>query len=179
MGGGHLMTREGYDIEHLVKVLKNFKAKYPNLTLILEPGSAIAWRTGDLVATVLDIVQSRGIKTVMLDVSFTAHMPDTLEMPYRPCIVGAHEPTETTPPSMLFRIGGMSCLSGDFMTEYAFDAPLKIGQKLVLQDMIHYTMVKTTTFNGVTHPDIAIWRETGKLEVVKKFGYKDYRNRLS
>ncbi len=179
MGGGHLMTREGYDIEHLVKVLKNFKAKYPNLTLILEPGSAIAWQTGDLVATVLDIVNSRGIKTIMLDVSFTAHMPDTLEMPYRPRIVGAQDPTETTPPSMLFRIGGMSCLSGDFMEAYAFENPPKIGDLIVFEDMIHYTMVKTTTFNGVGHPDISILKPNGKYKIVRRFGYKDFKNRLS
>jgi carboxynorspermidine decarboxylase len=179
MGGGHLMTREDYDIEHLVKVLKNFKAKYPNLTVILEPGSAIAWRTGDLVATVLDIVNSRGIKTIMLDVSFTAHMPDTLEMPYRPRIVGAHDPSETTPPSMLFRIGGMSCLSGDYMEAYAFENEPKIGDLIVFEDMIHYTMVKTTTFNGVGHPDISILKPNGKYKIVRRFGYKDFKNRLS
>lgn len=178
MGGGHLMTRKDYDTAHLISVLKNFKKRHPHLEIILEPGSAIAWETGVLVASVLDIVKNKGIKTAILDVSFTAHMPDTLEMPYKPRILGANEnpfPSDKN----LYRLGGVSCLAGDFMTEYSFDTPLKIGQKLVLQDMIHYTMVKTTTFNGVTHPDIAIWREAGKLEVVKKFGYKDYKNRLS
>lgn len=178
MGGGHLMTRKDYDTAHLISVLKNFKKRHPHLEIILEPGSAIAWETGVLVASVLDIVKNKGIKTAILDVSFTAHMPDTLEMPYKPHILGANE-NPLSSDKNLYRLGGVSCLAGDFMTEYSFDTPLKIGQKLVLQDMIHYTMVKTTTFNGVTHPDITIWREAGKLEVVKKFGYKDYKNRLS
>ncbi len=178
MGGGHLMTRKDYDTGHLISVLKNFKKRHPHLEIILEPGSAIAWETGVLVASVLDIVKNKGVKTAILDVSFTAHMPDTLEMPYKPHIAGANE-NPLPGDKNQYRLGGVSCLAGDFMPEYAFGAPLKIGQKLVLQDMIHYTMVKTTTFNGVTHPDIAIWRENGKLEVVRKFGYKDYKNRLS
>ncbi|MCC6411706.1 MAG: carboxynorspermidine decarboxylase [Saprospiraceae bacterium] len=177
-GGGHLMTRAGYDVPHLIATLKNFRKRYPNLEVILEPGSAIAWETGVLVATVLDVVKNKGVKTAILDVSFTAHMPDTLEMPYRPRIQGAvTEPGPAAPNQ--FRLGGVSCLSGDFMTEYAFDKPLKVGQKVVLEDMIHYTMVKTSTFNGVTHPSIAIWRPDGKLDVVRKFGYNDYKKRLS
>lgn len=176
-GGGHLMTREGYDVPHLIAVLKAFKKRHPHLQVILEPGSAIAWDTGVLVSTVLDIVSNRGIKTAILDVSFTAHMPDTLEMPYRPRVRDAHE--NAADGKYRYRLGGVSCLSGDFMTEYGFDKPLRIGQRLVFEDMIHYTMVKTTTFNGVTHPAIAIWREGGKLEVVRKFGYKDYKRRLS
>jgi carboxynorspermidine decarboxylase len=176
-GGGHLMTRKDYDVPHLISVLKKFKAKYPHLEIILEPGSAVAWETGILTSTVLDIVNSRGIKTAILDVSFTAHMPDTLEMPYRPKVRGAH--TDAGQGKFTYRLGGVSCLSGDYMDEYGFDSPLKVGQQLIFEDMIHYTMVKTTTFNGVTHPSIAILRENGKLEVVRKFGYKDYKNRLS
>ncbi|MBL7803651.1 MAG: carboxynorspermidine decarboxylase [Saprospiraceae bacterium] len=176
-GGGHLMTREGYDVEHLIRVLRAFRERHPHLHVILEPGSAFAWDTGVLVATVLDIVENKGIKTAILDVSFTAHMPDTLEMPYRPRIRNAHlDPSEGR---YRYRLGGVSCLSGDFMTEYGFDKPLKTGQKLVFEDMIHYTMVKTTTFNGVTHPSIAIWHEDDRLEIVKRFGYRDYKTRLS
>lgn len=177
-GGGHLMTRQGYDVEHLIGVLRGFRARHPHLQVILEPGSAIAWDTGVLVSTVLDIVSNKGIKTAILDVSFTAHMPDTLEMPYRPRVRGAN--AEPAPGDKhQYRLGGVSCLSGDFMTEYAFEQKLKPGQKIVFEDMIHYTMVKTTTFNGVTHPSIAIWRADGRLDVVRKFGYRDYKMRLS
>lgn len=176
-GGGHLMTRKGYDIDHLIQVLKGFKSRYPNLQVIMEPGSAIAWDTGVLVASVLDIVKNGGIKTAILDVSFTAHMPDTLEMPYRPRVRGAS--AEPVPGRPSCRLGGVSCLSGDYMMEYSFEKPLKVGQKIVFEDMMHYTMVKTTTFNGVTHPSIAIWRADGRLEVVKRFGYNDYKRRLS
>ena len=171
------MTREGYDVPHLISTLQAFRRRYPNLEVILEPGSAIAWDTGVLVASVLDIVHNKGIKTAILDVSFTAHMPDTLEMPYRPRVQGAHEPAPKE--KFLYRLGGVSCLSGDYMEAYGFDKSLKIGQKIVFEDMMHYTMVKTSTFNGVTHPNIAIWRENGKFDVVRKFSYKDYRNRLS
>lgn len=177
-GGGHLMTREGYDVEHLIRVLKGFRSRYPNLQVILEPGSAFAWDTGVLVATVLDIVKNKGVKTAILDASFTAHMPDTLEMPYRPRVRGARAEPEKAD-KHLYRLGGVSCLSGDFMEAYAFDQPLKVGQKIVFEDMIHYTMVKTTTFNGVTHPCIAIWRKDGTLDVVRRFGYNDYKRRLS
>lgn len=176
-GGGHLMTRKGYDVEHLISVLKSFMARYPHLKVILEPGSAFAWDTGVLVATVLDIVHNKGVKTAILDVSFTAHMPDTLEMPYRPAVRGANaEPGES---KYSYRLGGVSCLSGDFLEAYTFEKALKVGEKIVLEDMIHYTMVKTSTFNGVTHPSIAILRPDGKLEIVRKFGYKDYKRRLS
>lgn len=176
-GGGHLMTRKGYDTDHLISVIRNFRKRHPNLQVILEPGSAFAWDTGVLVATVLDIVNNKGIKTANLDVSFTAHMPDTLEMPYRPGVRNAN--TDPASGKYRYRLGGISCLSGDFMEEYGFDSPLKVGQQIVFEDMIHYTMVKTTTFNGVTHPSIAILRPDGKLDVVRKFGYKDYKNRLS
>ncbi len=175
-GGGHLMTRPGYDLDHLIKVLAAFRQKYPHLDVILEPGSAVAWETGELVSTVLDIVDSGGITTAILDVSFTCHMPDTLEMPYRPTVLGATDPQPGKP---TYRLGGVSCLAGDFMTEYSFEKPLQIGDRLVLWDMMHYTMVKTTTFNGVSHPAICIWHESDELEVVREFGYQDFKNRLS
>jgi carboxynorspermidine decarboxylase len=176
MGGGHLMTREGYDIPHLISLLKDFKSRYPNLQIILEPGGAIAWQTGELKASVLDIVESRGIKTAILDTSFTAHMPDTLEMPYRPRVRGATDPVEGKPS---YRLGGLTCLAGDFLSEYSFDKELQPGDMLILEDMMHYTMVKTTLFNGVGHPDIAIWREDDSFEIVRKFQYLDFKNRLS
>jgi carboxynorspermidine decarboxylase len=177
-GGGHLMTREGYDVAHLISVLKSFKTRWPHLQVILEPGSAFAWDAGVLVSTVLDIVKSGGIRTAILDVSFTAHMPDTLEMPYRPRIQGARDAVEKGDKNV-YRLGGVSCLSGDFMEAYAFVKPLKIGQKIVFEDMIHYTMVKTSTFNGVKHPSISILRADGNLDISRRFGYRDYRNRLS
>lgn len=174
-GGGHLMTRKGYDIDHLVGLLKAFREKY-SLEAILEPGSAIAWETGDLVSTVLDITSNRGVKTAIVDVSFTAHMPDTLEMPYRPRIVGASDPQAGKP---TYRIGGVSCLAGDYMEAYSFDKELQVGDLVIFKDMIHYTMVKTTTFNGVKHPSICIWHEDDTLEVVREFGYEDFKRRLS
>ncbi len=176
MGGGHLMTREGYDVEHLINLLQNFKAKYPHLQLILEPGSAFAWRTGVLVSTVQDIVENHGIKTAILDVSFACHMPDCLEMPYKPAIVGATDEIEGKP---TYRMGGNSCLSGDYYGSWSFDKPLKVGDKIVFEDMIHYTMVKTTMFNGISHPSIAIYTKDGELKVVRTFGYEDYKNRMS
>lgn len=175
MGGGHLITHKDYDIDHLVHILREFKERH-NVEVILEPGSAIAWQTGDLVSTVLDIVDNAGVKILMTDISFTAHMPDTLEMPYRPAIEGASEPVEG---KSACRIGGMSCLSGDFMKEYSFDNEIQVGDKIIFKDMMHYTMVKTTTFNGVGHPSIYILRENGAFELVKKFGYEDFRDRLS
>ena len=176
MGGGHLMTRKDYDVEHLIQVLKTFKAKYPHLQLILEPGSAFAWQTGVLVSTVVDIVENGGIKTAMLDVSFACHMPDCLEMPYKPTIVGATEPVVGKP---TYRMGGNSCLSGDFCGSWSFDQPLKIGDRIVFEDMIHYTMVKTTMFNGVTHPSIGIWTKADEFELIRTFGYEDYKGRMS
>ncbi len=176
MGGGHLMTRVGYDTKHLIQLLRDFKTKY-NVDIILEPGSAIAWQTGDLLSTVLDVVDNQGVKTAMLDVSFTAHMPDTLEMPYKPLVEGAD--LEPKPGQHVYRLGGMSCLSGDYMSEYGFDQPLNPGDHIVLKDMMHYTMVKTTTFNGVQHPSIAIMRKNGDIDVIRTFGYEDYKNRLS
>lgn len=174
-GGGHLMTREGYEVNHLVKLLQDFKKRH-TLQVILEPGSAIAWQTGVLVSTVLDIIENHGVKTAIVDVSFTAHMPDTLEMPYRPRIIGAGDPVAGKP---TYRIGGVSCLAGDYMEAYSFDRPLSVGDRIIFDDMIHYTMVKTTTFNGVKHPDICIWQEDGSLEIVKEFTHQDFKNRLS
>lgn len=176
-GGGHLMTRKGYDTNHLVQLLQGFRQRYPHLEVILEPGSAIAWETGVLISSVLDIIENRGVRTAILDVSFTAHMPDTLEMPYRPRITGADR--EPVPGKPAYRMGGVSCLAGDYMTEYSFDHELQIGENIILEDMIHYTMVKTTTFNGVKHPDIVILHEDDTIEMVREFGYDDYKQRLS
>jgi carboxynorspermidine decarboxylase len=175
MGGGHLMTRKNYDTNHLIKIIRNFSEKY-GLHVILEPGSAFAWETGELVATVEDIVENQGIKTAIADVSFTAHMPDCLEMPYKPVISGATDPIQGKP---TYRIGGNSCLSGDVMGDWSFDRELKPGDKIIFMDMIHYTMVKTTTFNGLHHPSIGIWTKEGKFRLIKEFGYEDYKNRLS
>ena len=175
MGGGHLMTRKGYDVDHLVEVLRRFKEKW-QLELILEPGSAFAWETGILVSEVVDVVENHGISTAILNVSFTAHMPDCLEMPYKPRIRGAHhEPVKGKP---TYRMGGNSCLSGDFIGYWSFDAPLKPGDKIVFEDMMHYTLVKTTMFNGVPHPAIALWNEAEGLKVVREFGYEDYKDRM-
>jgi carboxynorspermidine decarboxylase len=176
MGGGHLMTRSGYDHQHLVKLLTNFVRKY-NVKVILEPGSAIAWETGVLISTVKDIVEHKGIKTAILDVSFTAHMPDTLEMPYRPGIIGAKDPDKNS--THLYRLGGVSCLAGDYMEAMILDHELNPGDLVVFKDMIHYTMVKTTMFNGVNHPAIAIWTEKNKLKIVREFQYEDFKDRLS
>lgn len=175
MGGGHLMTRKGYDTNHLIKLLKDFKAKYPNLEIIMEPGSAFAWQTGFLMATVVDIVENHGIKTAIMDASFTCHMPDCLEMPYKPVIRNTTEPIEGKP---TYRIGGNSCLSGDYMGDWSFENPLQIGDKLIFEDMIHYTMVKTTMFNGIPHPAIALLKPNDELEIYRDFGYEDYKNRM-
>ena len=176
MGGGHLMTHAEYDCDELIAVLNDFRARHPHLRLILEPGSAFTWRTGYLVSTVEDVIRSGGFNTAMLDVSFACHMPDCLEMPYKPAIIGAHDPEEG---ERKWRMGGNSCLAGDFYGDWAFDVEPKIGDRVVFEDMIHYTMVKTTMFNGVEHPSIAIWHKDDKLEVVRKFSYEDYRDRMS
>lgn len=175
MGGGHLMTRKGYNTSHLIKILREFRQR-SGLHVILEPGSAFAWETGELVATVEDVVINQGIRTAILDVSFTAHMPDCLEMPYKPKILGATDAGEGSPG---YRLGGNSCLSGDFMGEWSFGRELKTGDRVVFLDMIHYTMVKTTTFNGVQHPSIGIWTADNKFRLLKEFGYEDYKERLS
>ncbi len=177
MGGGHLMTRVGYDTEHLINLLKTFNAKYPNLQLILEPGSAFAWQTGELVSTVVDIVENHGIKTAILDVSFACHMPDCLEMPYKPVIRGAyHEPVEGLP---TYRMGGNSCLSGDYIGDWSFDKALRIGDQIIFEDMIHYTVVKTNMFNGISHPKLAIWKSDDTLEIFREYDYQDYKSRMS
>lgn len=177
MGGGHLMTRKDYDVEHLINVLLNFKKKYPHLQLIMEPGSAFVWETGFLYSTIVDIVENRGICTAILDVSFSCHMPDCLEMPYKPRIRGAHhEPVVGLP---TYRMGGCSCLSGDYMGDWSFDKPLEIGDKIIFEDMIHYTTVKTTMFNGVSHPSMALWTSDNYFDMFKEFNYEDYKNRMS
>ncbi len=175
MGGGHLITHKEYDTKHLISVIKQFKAKYPHLHIILEPGSAFAWQTGNLLSTVLDIVENGGIKTAMLDVSFACHMPDCLEMPYKPTIKGAYEPTAGKP---TYRMGGNSCLSGDFYGDWSFDKELQVGDTIIFEDMIHYTLVKTTIFNGVTHPSLALLTEKGELKLLREFGYQDYKSRM-
>ena len=176
MGGGHLMTHAEYDCDALIALLKEFRARHPHLRLILEPGSAFTWRTGYLVSTVEDIVVNGGVHTAMLDVSFACHMPDCLEMPYKPAIVGAHEPAEG---ERRWRMGGTSCLAGDFYGDWAFDHELQVGERIVFEDMIHYTMVKTTMFNGVQHPSIVIVRRDGRVEIVREFGYEDFKTRMS
>ncbi|WP_106828011.1 carboxynorspermidine decarboxylase [Parabacteroides pacaensis] len=176
MGGGHLMTRKDYNTDHLIALLKSFRRKYPNLQIIMEPGSAFAWQTGFLLTSVVDIVENKGIKTAIIDASFTCHMPDCLEMPYKPAIRNATDPVEGKP---TYRIGGNSCLSGDYMGDWSFDAPLKIGDRIIFEDMIHYTMVKTNMFNGIPHPSIALWTKENELQVYRTFGYEDYKNRMS
>jgi carboxynorspermidine decarboxylase len=173
-GGGHHITRPGYDVELLVRLCRDFAAKY-GVQVYLEPGEAIGLNTGVLVASVLDIVENDG-KTVILDTSATAHMPDVLEMPYRPRIVSGHDP-DVHPHR--YRLGGLTCLAGDVIGEWSFEQPLQVGDKLVFEDMIHYTMVKTTTFNGVRLPSIATADpNTGAITVHRRFGYDDYKNRL-
>lgn len=178
-GGGHLMTRKDYDIRLLIDILKGFKKRYPNLKVILEPGSAFAWQTGPLVSHVVDIVENKGIKTAILDVSFTCHMPDCLEMPYWPTVRGAETiEGEYGEGENIYRLGGNSCLSGDWMQSWRFDHALQIGETVIFEDMIHYTTVKTCTFNGITHPDICLLKKNGELQVLRHFDYQDYKNRM-
>lgn len=171
-GGGHLMTRKDYDVELLVSLMQGFHQRYPWLKVILEPGSAFAWQTGPLVSHVVDIVEDHGIKTAILDVSFTCHMPDCLEMPYYPEVRGAVHGEEG------YRLGGNSCLSGDFMGYWCFDHELEVGEEVIFEDMIHYTTVKTTMFNGITHPALGMLHQDGKFEILREFGYDDYKNRM-
>ena len=178
-GGGHLMTRKDYDIRLLIDIFKDFKKRYPNLKVILEPGSAFAWQTGPLVSHVVDIVENKGIKTAILDVSFTCHMPDCLEMPYWPTVRGAETiEGEYGKGENIYRLGGNSCLSGDWMQSWKFDHALQIGETVIFEDMIHYTTVKTCTFNGITHPDICLLKKNGELQVLRHFDYQDYKNRM-
>ena len=185
LGGGHLMTRRDYDVELLVSILQGLHQRYPWLHIIMEPGSAFAWQTGPLVSHVVDIVEDKGIRTAVLDVSFTCHMPDCLEMPYYPDVRGARwvkeEPSTLHPSSSTlhqYRLGGNSCLSGDFMGAWQFDHELQVGEEVIFEDMIHYTTVKTCMFNGITHPSICMLHSDGKLEILRQFGYEDYKNRM-
>lgn len=175
MGGGHLITRKDYQPDHLISLLKHIQKKY-QIEVILEPGSAIVWETGYLLATVEDIFDSQGIQVALLDISFAAHLPDTLEMPYTPVIRGAYQAPIAGKPT--YRLGGMTCLAGDFKGDYSFDEPLKIGQQLIFEDMMHYTMVKTTTFNGVGLPHIGIKQQDGQFKLLRSFGYESFKDRL-
>jgi len=175
MGGGHAITRKGYNLDLLITLIQNLRSNY-DLEIILEPGSAVGWETGFLKATVLDIVESQGVKSAMLDTSFSAHMPDTIEMPYQPNIIGAEKGKVG---AHVYKMGGLTCLAGDVIGDYAFSKPLQIGDTIILDDMIHYTMVKNHTFNGVNLPSIGIIKEDGSFQLVKQFGYEDYRDRLS
>ena len=195
-GGGHLMTRKDYDVPRLIRLMKDFRSRYPWLHVILEPGSAFGWQTGPLVAQVVDVVEDRGIQTAIVNVSFTCHMPDCLEMPYMPAIRGAeiieHLPltvdhSEESQSSIdnvqcsmknVYRIGGNSCLSGDFMGFWRFDHELKVGENIIFEDMLHYTTVKTCMFNGIGHPSIAIVHPNGEMETLRQYTYEDYRDRM-
>ncbi len=183
MGGGHLMTRKGYDVEHLVNLLNKLHEEYPNLELIMEPGSAFTWQTGDLITEVLDVHEDAGIKTAIIDASFACHMPDCLEMPYQPKIAeAAGEYGEQGDPSAEaenYRLGGNSCLSGDFVGDWQFNKPLKAGDRLTLRDMNHYTTVKTNMFNGIQHPSIWLQPIDGEPRLLREFTYEDYRSRMS
>ncbi len=177
MGGGHLMTRNGYDTEKLINLLKDFRRRWNGIEIILEPGSAFVWETGVLAAEIVDIVENRGINTAILNVSFTAHMPDCLEMPYKPRIRGAYQnPVEGKP---TYRMGGNSCLAGDFIGFWSFDKELHIGDQIIFEDMIHYTLVKSSMFNGVPHPSIGMWCENGKFKLLREYDYLDYKNRMA
>ncbi len=175
LGGGHLMTQKDYNVEHAIEVLNAFHSRHPHIELWMEPGSAIVWETGFLMGTVLDLIQADDLMNVMLDLSFTAHMPDCLEMPYKPVIRGARDPQVG---DKVYRMGGSSCLAGDFLGDYAFDSDLAIGDRLIFEDMMHYTMVKTSMFNGVVHPSIGAIEKDGNFKLWRKFEYEDYRSRL-
>ncbi|TKI70007.1 carboxynorspermidine decarboxylase [Sulfurimonas crateris] len=173
-GGGHHITKEGYDVDKLIRIIKEFRAKY-DVDVYLEPGEAVGWQTGVLVSTVLDIVHN-GMDIAILDTSAEAHMPDTLAMPYRAMVRGSGEAGEKP---YTYRFGGNTCLAGDIMGDYSFDEPLQVGDRVIFEDQIHYTFVKNTTFNGIKLPSLAILREDNTLELIKEFGYQDYKNRLS
>lgn len=182
-GGGHLMTRKDYDTQYLINIIKDFHKRYPHLDIIMEPGSAFAWQTGTLVSQVVDVVEDKGIRTAILDVSFTCHMPDCLEMPYKPTVrnartVETEETTSSSERNYVYRLGGNSCLSGDYMGQWQFEHELQVGENIIFEDMLHYTTVKTHTFNGITHPAIGIVHLNGELEVLREYGYEDYKNRM-
>ena len=174
-GGGHHITRADYDVEGLINLLKDFKARYPHLEVYMEPGEAIGWQTGYLVATVLDIVNN-GMDLAILDTSAEAHMPDTLAMPYRAMIRNSAVAFEK---KYTYRLGGNTCLAGDIIGDYSFDEPLKVGDRIILEDMIHYTRVKTTTFNGIKLPSIVLKNKDNSYKIIKNFGYNDYKSKLS
>jgi carboxynorspermidine decarboxylase len=175
LGGGHLMTHKDYDVSHAIEILNAFHTRHPHIQLLMEPGSAIAWETGFLTGKVLDLIPTDDLVNVMLDVSFTAHMPDCLEMPYKPVIRGAREPEGD---DIIYRMGGSSCLAGDFLGDYAFDKELAIGDRIIFEDMMHYTMVKTSMFNGVVHPSIGRIDKESNFKLWREFSYEDYRSRL-
>lgn len=182
-GGGHLMTRKGYNTQHLIDTIIKFKSRHSGIEVILEPGSAHTWRTGVLVSQVQDIVENNGIKTAMLDVSFACHMPDCLEMPYQPAVRHAQSLSpgqggESPHGTHRYRLGGCSCLSGDWMGDWTFDHPLQVGEDIVFEDMLHYTTVKTTTFNGIRHPSIILERLDGSRQLLRQYNYKDYHDRM-
>ncbi len=176
-GGGHLMTRKDYDVQLLIDTLNDFHSRYPWLKVILEPGSAFGWQTGPLVSQVVDIVENKGIKTAILNVSFTCHMPDCLEMPYKP-VVRSAKTLDDNIGEHVYRLGGNSCLSGDFMGYWQFDHDLTIGENIIFEDMLHYTTVKSNMFNGISHPSIMLAKEDGELYLLKEFTYEDYKNRM-
>lgn len=183
LGGGHLVTRQGYDVQLLIDVLRDFHARYPHLHIVLEPGSAFAWQTGPLVSEVVDVVENHGIKTAILNVSFTCHMPDCLEMPYHPAVRGAETLADAAERGLdrepcVYRLGGNSCLSGDYMGCWRFEKPLQVGDSVIFEDMIHYTTVKTNMFNGIAHPAIKIKCLDGSVQLLREFGYADYRDRM-
>jgi carboxynorspermidine decarboxylase len=186
LGGGHLMTRKGYNVPLLIETIQGLRQRYPHLRIILEPGSAFAWQTGPLVASVVDIVENHGIRTAILDVSFTCHMPDCLEMPYWPAVRGAetiedpdgHVTSSSDHGGYVYRLGANSCLSGDFLSSWRFDHPLAIGEQIIFEDMIHYTTVKTCMFNGIHHPSLTILRQDGTHELLRQYTYEDYRDRM-
>lgn len=175
MGGGHLMTRKGYNVDLLVKLLTDFRQRYPWLKVILEPGSAFTWRTGDLITSVVDTVCNQGVRTAIIDASFACHMPDTLEMPYTPAIT---ESKPEAPRLIPYRLGGNSCLSGDFAGPWFFDHELQPGERLTLEDMNHYTTVKTNMFNGIQHPAIILQHADGKCEYLRQYDFEDYLKRM-
>lgn len=191
LGGGHLMTRRDYDVSLLIEIIRSLRNRYPHLQIILEPGSAFAWQTGCLVSHVVDVVENHGVRTAILNVSFTCHMPDCLEMPYQPVVRGAEslpadyvwqeaEYSLNSQPLLghVYRLGGNSCLSGDFMGCWLFDAPIEIGQEVIFEDMLHYTTVKTNMFNGIPHPSVVLEHVDGSRETLREYAYEDYRNRM-
>lgn len=175
-GGGHLMTRADYSTDRLVEILQGFHSRHPHLKVILEPGSAFTWRTGDLVTSVVDIVENQGVKTAIIDASFACHMPDCLEMPYKPTIT---ESIGVDPSLPTYRMGGNSCLSGDFVGDWSFSTPLQPGQRLRFEDMNHYTTVKTNMFNGIQHPSIVLCDTNGDCSIIRQFTFDDYESRMS